>query len=142
MDGMMTLHIGIAPASYVKKRMIEIARGGKPRPNEPRVWVSSLDSLARVLTEKNMLLLEMIRIRSHSPLVSWHVCPIENFRTYLALFIRWNGSASLSFTRSQTEERSRPFFAPRCRWSLVSAIQNRRRLSNGAIISWLADVRA
>jgi predicted transcriptional regulator len=60
-DGMMTLHIGIAPASYVKKRMIEIARGGKPRPNEPRVWVSSLDSLARVLTEKNMLLLEMIR---------------------------------------------------------------------------------
>ena len=61
MDRMKTLHIGIAPASYVKKRMIEIARGGKPLPGEPRVWVSSLDSLARVLTEKNMLLLEIIR---------------------------------------------------------------------------------
>jgi predicted transcriptional regulator len=58
---MKTLHIGIAPASYVKKRMIEIARGGKPLPGEPRVWVSSLDSLAKVLTEKNMLLLEIIR---------------------------------------------------------------------------------
>ncbi|HJZ43318.1 MAG TPA: MarR family transcriptional regulator [Hyphomicrobiaceae bacterium] len=61
MDRLMTLHIGIAPASYVKKRMIEIARGGKPLRGEPRVWVSSLDSLAKVLTEKNMLLLEMIR---------------------------------------------------------------------------------
>jgi predicted transcriptional regulator len=57
----MTLHIGIAPASYVKKRMIEIARGHGPLPGEPRVWVSSLDSLAKVLTEKNMLLLELIR---------------------------------------------------------------------------------
>lgn len=58
---MMTLHIGIAPASHVKKRMIAIARGGKPLPGEPKVWVSSLDSLARVLTERNMLLLEIIR---------------------------------------------------------------------------------
>lgn len=61
MDGVKTLRIGIAPASYVKKRMIDIARGGKPLPGEPRVWVSSLDSLAKVLTEKNMLLLGMIR---------------------------------------------------------------------------------
>jgi predicted transcriptional regulator len=58
---MTTLHIGIAPPSYVKKRMVEIARGGKPLPGEPRVWVSSLESLAKVLTDKNMLLLEMIR---------------------------------------------------------------------------------
>jgi predicted transcriptional regulator len=60
-DGMTTLHIGIAPPGYVKKRMIEIARGGKLLPEEPRVWVSSLESLAKVLTDKNMLLLEMIR---------------------------------------------------------------------------------
>jgi predicted transcriptional regulator len=58
---MRTLHIGIAPPSYVKKRMLDIARGGKPLPDEPRVWVSSLESLAKVLTEKNMLLLEIIR---------------------------------------------------------------------------------
>lgn len=58
---MKTLHIGIAPPSYVRKRMLAIARGEKRLPGEPSVWVSSLESLARVLTEKNMLLLEMIR---------------------------------------------------------------------------------
>lgn len=61
MDVVKTLHIGIAPASYVKKRMIEIARGRKSAPGEPRVWVTSLDAFAKVLSEKNMLLLEMIR---------------------------------------------------------------------------------
>lgn len=61
MDGMKTLHIGIAPAGYVKRRMLEIARGGKLLPGEPKLWVSSLESLAKVLSERNMLLLQMIR---------------------------------------------------------------------------------
>ena len=55
------LRVGIAPPSYVRERMIKIARGEKPSANEPRVWVSSLDALFKVLTEKNMLLLEIIR---------------------------------------------------------------------------------
>jgi predicted transcriptional regulator len=58
---MKTLHIGIAPAGYVKRRMLEIARGGKLLPGEPKLWVSSLESLAKVLSERNMLLLQMIR---------------------------------------------------------------------------------
>jgi predicted transcriptional regulator len=61
MDGVKVLRIGVAPAAYVKRRMIEIARGGKPLPGEPKVWVSSLDSLAKVLTESNMRLLRLIR---------------------------------------------------------------------------------
>ena len=61
MDGTKTLHIGIAPAGYVKRRMMEIARGGKLLPGEPKLWVSSLESLAKVLSERNMLLLQMIR---------------------------------------------------------------------------------
>jgi predicted transcriptional regulator len=60
-DGMKTLQIGIAPPGYVKRRMIEIARGGKVQPGEPKLWVSSLESLAKVLSDKNMLLLQMIR---------------------------------------------------------------------------------
>ena len=55
------LRIGIAPPSYVRERMIKIAQGGKQSSHEPRVWVSSLDSLFKVLTEKNMLLLEIIK---------------------------------------------------------------------------------
>ena len=61
LDGMKTLHIGIAPAGYVKRRMMEIAHGGKLLPGEPKLWVSSLESLAKVLSERNMLLLQMIR---------------------------------------------------------------------------------
>lgn len=56
-----TLRIGIAPPSYVRDRMVRIAKGERPDPREPRVWVSSLDALFKVLTEKNMLLLEIIR---------------------------------------------------------------------------------
>lgn len=56
-----TLRIGIAPPSYVRERMLDIAKGAKPAPNEAKVWVSSLDSLFKVLTEKNMLLLEIIK---------------------------------------------------------------------------------
>jgi predicted transcriptional regulator len=60
-DGMKTLHIGVAPPGYVKRRMMEIARGGKLQPGEPKLWVSSLESLAKVLADKNMLLLQLIR---------------------------------------------------------------------------------
>lgn len=56
-----TLRIGVAPPSYVRDRMFKIARGEKPHQNEPKVWVSSLDALYKVLSEKNMLLLEIIR---------------------------------------------------------------------------------
>jgi predicted transcriptional regulator len=41
--------------------MLRIARGEKPNRYEPRVWVSSLDALLRVLTRENMLLIEIIR---------------------------------------------------------------------------------
>ncbi|MBV1694701.1 MAG: MarR family transcriptional regulator [Hyphomicrobiales bacterium] len=55
------LHIGIAPRAYIKQRTLDVARGKKFAPNEPRHWVSSFESLAKVLSDKNMLLLEMIR---------------------------------------------------------------------------------
>jgi len=56
-----TLYIGIAPRSYLRARTTAIARGEKPRPGEPKHWVSSVEALGRILTAKNMLLLEMIR---------------------------------------------------------------------------------
>jgi predicted transcriptional regulator len=61
MNEIRILHIGVAPREYVKRRTIEIARGGLFAAGEPRHWVSSLDALARILSEKNMVLLEMIR---------------------------------------------------------------------------------
>lgn len=58
----LTLHIGIASREAIKRRTIAIARGElRPAKDEPRVWFSSLESLAKVLSERNMLLLEIIR---------------------------------------------------------------------------------
>jgi len=61
MAGVKVLHIGIAPPAYVKERMLAIARGEKRQRGEPKVWVSSLESLAKILSERNMFLLEIIR---------------------------------------------------------------------------------
>lgn len=55
------LRIGIAPREYIKQRTIAIAQGRPLGRDEPRHWVTSLDALARVLSEKNMILIEMIR---------------------------------------------------------------------------------
>jgi predicted transcriptional regulator len=56
------LHIGVAPREYIKKRMLAIAKGEQRHlPGEPRVWFTSAEALARVLSKKNMLLIEMIR---------------------------------------------------------------------------------
>jgi predicted transcriptional regulator len=56
------LHIGIAPRERIHKRMLEIAKGARrQRPGEPHVWFTSWEALARVLSRKNMLLIEMIR---------------------------------------------------------------------------------
>jgi predicted transcriptional regulator len=57
-----TLRIGIASREAIKRRTVAIAKGElRPTEDEPRVWFSSLESLAKVLSEKNMLLLEIIR---------------------------------------------------------------------------------
>jgi predicted transcriptional regulator len=61
MNDYKTLYIGIAPRSYLRDRTIAIARGAKPHPNEPKHWVSSIEALGRILSAKNMLLIDMIR---------------------------------------------------------------------------------
>ena len=56
------LRIGIASKEEIRQRTIEIASGKRKRQvNEPRVWFTSVDAFARVLSSKSMLLLDMIR---------------------------------------------------------------------------------
>lgn len=56
-----TLRIGIAPYEQIKARTLAIARGQqKPGPNEPKVWFTSIESLAQVLSSRNKLLLQVI----------------------------------------------------------------------------------
>ena len=58
---MKTLRIGIASMTDMKARMMAVARGELTvGPDEPKLWFTSIESLARVLSDKNRLLLDLI----------------------------------------------------------------------------------
>ncbi|MCL2644729.1 MAG: transcriptional regulator [Betaproteobacteria bacterium] len=53
--------IGIMPQEQIRQRMMAIARGElKPKPGEPKVWFTSMKSLAEVLSDDNRALLRVI----------------------------------------------------------------------------------
>jgi len=59
---MTTLKVGIATYEQMKQRTIAIARGElKPGPQDPKVWFTSTESMARILSARNRKLLEIIR---------------------------------------------------------------------------------
>ena len=61
---MKTLKIGVASYEQMKARTMAIARGElKPKTREPKVWFTSTESFAKVLSNKNRALLAMIRRR-------------------------------------------------------------------------------
>ena len=56
------LKIGIASREEQRARTMAIARGEfKPAADDPKVWFTSIESFAQVLSTKNKLLLEIIR---------------------------------------------------------------------------------
>ena len=58
---MKTIRIGIMPQHEIRQRMLSIARGDyKPRPSEPKIWFTSMRSLAEVLSDENRALLQVI----------------------------------------------------------------------------------
>ena len=58
---MKTLQIGIASYDRMKVRTLAIARGEhKPAKGEPTVWFTSIESFARVLSQRNRELLALI----------------------------------------------------------------------------------
>jgi len=58
---MKTLKIGIMSYKDMKAYSMAVARGErKPRPGEPKIWFTSMQSFARVLSEQNRELLALI----------------------------------------------------------------------------------
>lgn len=58
---MSTLRVGIASAKEMKERSLAIARGDlHASPDDPKVWFTSPESFAKVLSNKNRALLEFI----------------------------------------------------------------------------------
>ena len=55
------LRVGIDPYEKIKERALAIAKEAyKPSLSEPKIWFSSVESLAQVLSTRNKLLLELI----------------------------------------------------------------------------------
>ncbi|MBU2738889.1 hypothetical protein [Acidithiobacillus concretivorus] len=56
---MKAIVIGIMPQEKIRARMLAIARGEyRPKPGEPKVWFTSMKSLAEVLSDENRALLK------------------------------------------------------------------------------------
>lgn len=56
--------VGIMPEAEWRNRMLAAARGERPRPKgEPRIWFSSMRSLAEVLSDKNRELVRLIAVK-------------------------------------------------------------------------------
>jgi predicted transcriptional regulator len=59
---MTAIVIGIMPQEKIRERVLAIARGAyKPKPGEPKIWFTSMKSLAEVLSDDNRALLQAIR---------------------------------------------------------------------------------
>ena len=58
---MKTLTIGVSSYKKIKEITMAVARGKlKITKNDPKIWFSSIESLAQVLSTKNKMLLEII----------------------------------------------------------------------------------
>jgi len=61
--------VGIATHHELRERALQIARGERRRrPGEPKIWFTSLESLAKILSEPNRKLLRIIDQRRPSSL--------------------------------------------------------------------------
>ncbi len=58
---MKTVTIGILPQDKIRARMLAIAKGEiKSKPSDPKIWFTSMRSLAEVLSDDNRALLKVI----------------------------------------------------------------------------------
>ena len=54
--------VGIMPQEKIRERVLAIARGDyKPKATDPKIWFTSMRSLAQVLSDENRALLDVIR---------------------------------------------------------------------------------
>jgi len=57
------IHIGIMSQDKIRERMLAIAQGKyKIKPSDPKIWFTSMKSLAEVLSDENRALLKVIQV--------------------------------------------------------------------------------
>ena len=58
---MKAIVVGIMSQERMRERVLSIAKGEyKPKPSEPKIWFTSMRSLAEVLSDENRALLKVI----------------------------------------------------------------------------------
>ena len=66
---MKTLLVGVAGYERMKARTMAVARGRhKPAHDEPKVWFTSIESFAKVLSQRNQALLALIAMEKPASL--------------------------------------------------------------------------
>ena len=59
---MKVIKIGIASQQKIRQRVLAIAKGEiTPKPSDPKVWFTSMRSLAELLSDENRAMLDVIR---------------------------------------------------------------------------------
>lgn len=90
---MKQMAIGVASRQAIRARALSIARGDhQPRPNEPKIWFTSMRSLAEVLSVDNRALLRVIREQkpmSLSQLAEFTGCAPSNLSRTLKTMERY-----------------------------------------------------
>ncbi len=79
---MTTLKVGVANYEEMKARTMAVARGERHvSPDEPKIWFSSTESFAKVLSAGNRELLRVIAERRPAHSRSWRGSPARPSRT-------------------------------------------------------------
>ena len=79
---MKAIVIGVMPQDQIRARMIAIAKGEyKPKPGEPKIWFTSMKSVAEVLSDQNRALLKVIRETNPDSVPFWPGPPDGNRAT-------------------------------------------------------------
>lgn len=59
---MKAIVVGILPQDLIRERMLAIARGEyKPDPTDPKIWFTSMQSLAQTVGEDSLPLLKILQ---------------------------------------------------------------------------------
>jgi len=59
---MKAIVVGILPQDLIRERMLAIARGEyKPYPTDPKIWFTSMQSLAKTVGEDSLPLLKILQ---------------------------------------------------------------------------------
>ena len=112
---MTTLRVGIAPYEHFKARTMAIARGQlRPAADDPKVWFTSIESFAKVLSDRNRALLALIAETNPTRWTSWQKGPAAPDRTSRVHCARWNDTGWSASKRARGAPKLRELFIRMC----------------------------